>query len=337
MAVIAVVGEKSDIEQVGNPNMLTSTAGTYRRTVSRFVMGLYQANSLSENRWQTAFSSAYTSLWYTFRCYHSGATGTFGYMLVGLGKGAYKRIGIGHSGTSNKLCIIRTGSGGDTNLATESGTFIINTLYKYDVQITSFGASGTVNVYRANGDGTSSSLIMTYTGDLTTDSVTDLDYAAFQGTSNGTGIPYISEVIFATTDTRGMGLVTMEPTANGNTYAWSGSYADVDEVDLSDTDLIGSNTDAQVAQFAYNSSRIGSPSAIEAVVIAARGQAGGGITQLTPNWRIASTDYYGTAISPGIGFKPVQAIYATNPNTAAAWTASDLTTAGVNYGFRANT
>lgn len=340
MAILRVIGEDSDFDRVNSANLSVSSGVTAsnKRSQARQYVDIYvvaSANNLNSFA-KLDLPSAITSCWVTARYNTSLSTTVSGLFPLGLAKAGVKRIGLMASGTPNKLAIGKISAAGViTTLATEAGTFILDVVYKYDMQVINFGTTGTVNVYRANADGTNSTLLMTFTGDLTTDGITNLDSVISQGINNS-GLSYISEVIIATTDTRGMGLVTLEPTANGNTYAWSGSFTDVSESTLSDVTLISSTTDGQLAQFAFNSSRIGTPGYIEAVVVSARGQGGGGVTTFTPNIRIAAIDYFGTGIVPNAGLKPIQSVFATNPNTGAVFTFSQLTAVGVNYGFRAN-
>lgn len=340
MTILAVVGEDSDFDRVAAGNLTITTSiltankrGTARESIECYV-GL--VGNLNTTFAKIDLPSVITSAWVTTRFLAGVGASSAGFMGLGFGKASLRRVGIFGSGTNNKLSIGKVNSVGTvTILATETGTFTAGVLNKYDMQLINFGATGTVNVYRSNSDGSARLLIMTFTGDLTTDAITNLDSVIFQGL-NASGTGYYSEIICATTDTTGMGLVTIEPTANGNTFAWTGGFADVSEVTLNDVTLISSVTAGQIAQLAFNSARLGTPPYIEALVVAARGQSGGGVTTFTPTVRVAATDYFGAGIVPGSGIKPVQGVFATNPNTGLAFTFSQLTTAGVNYGFRSN-
>lgn len=342
MTILAVIGEDADFDRIGVANLTVApnTSTSNKRSTARHSFDCYVSSggaNLQTSYGKVDLPAPITSAWLTMRFISSLASSTLSCMLLGFGKSSSRRIGLVGSGVANKMSIGKIDAAGTTTiLATESGTFSTGVLNKYDMQIINFGVTGTVNVYRSNADGTARALIITYTGDLTTNAITNLDSVVFQGI-NTSGSAYYSEIICSSTDTTGMGLVTLEPTANGNTYAWSGSFTDVSESTLNDATLISSVTTGQIAQFAFNSARMGTPPYIEALAIVARGQAGGGVTNFTPNIRIAATDYFGTPVAPGTGLKPVLGLFALNPNTGLNFTFSQLTAVGVNYGFRANT
>lgn len=342
MTILFAANEAQDLLAVGSPTITVQSGTTVRRSANTrvsFNVGVSAGNQIA-NYVMAELGSTYTNLWVTWRGYLASTTSTSGYPLLVFGRSGTKRVGVFGSGTTSKLCVGKIdASNSFTNLASETGTYSTATLYKFDLQIINYGASGTINLYRANSDGTGSSLIATYTGDLTTNSETALSQI-FLGVSApiaSSGQGYFSELVVSTTDTRGMGLSTLAPAANGNAFQWSGSYTDVNDTATVDATFITANANNDLAQTTIDTSLLGTPSGIEAVIISHRSRAGATIPKVTPNLRLGGTDYFGTQITPAAGFTTYQEIFATNPNTSTAWVYTDLTAAGVNVGLRANT
>jgi hypothetical protein len=147
--------------------------------------------------------------------------------------------------------------------------------------------------------------------------------------SSGTGAQTFSEIIIATTDIRGRRLQRLEPTADGANTAWTGTFADVDETGVGDSDYISSNTANQVETFvvADIAVSLAAAHAVEGVVISVRARKGeAGPQNLQAVLRTNSTDFVSsnyptlnTVFQGGL-----QKIWETNPDTAAAWTQSEV-------------
>ena len=305
MSIYFASGESFDYDLFGTYVSAEIATGANFRSVARCAITAALNSGIINTSWLRAnLNASITSCWITFRANFTSATSEAAYPLICLGKSGTRRLGVFGSGTNNKINISKINAANTvTGLATETGTYAINTLYKFDLQIISYGATGTVNLYRAAADGTGSALIATYSGDLTTDSETNLNQIFIGGLANFTST-YLSEIIVSLNDTRGMGLVTCEPAANGNAFNFTGSFADIDDTSGAfatiDGDLVTSNANNDLAQVTLITSRIGTPSAIAAVVISHRSRAGASLPNVTPSLRIAATNYFGTPVAPPV-------------------------------------
>jgi hypothetical protein len=138
---------------------------------------------------------------------------------------------------SGKLVISKYDGSSWSDIATESGASLgIADVGKFDIQISDYGASGTINAYLAG------NLLATFTGDLTISGLAGFTrVGGYGGSSDQTCV--LSEVIVADTDTRNLSLRTNAPNAAGDANNWTGAYTNIDEVTLDDADLIYDNTD----------------------------------------------------------------------------------------------
>jgi hypothetical protein len=135
---------------------------------------------------------------------------------------------------------------------------------------------------------------------------------------------YISEMMVADEDTRGLRLATLIPDAVGGETSWSGAFGDV--TDRADGSAISSATAAQRTSFnvgAYGGPA--TPTAVRGVFVQCWATAGAsGPTQIEPFLRISATNYDSTTIVAPTFEKQVIGEWATNPNTAVAWVGADF-------------
>jgi hypothetical protein len=220
-----------------------------------------------------------------------------------------------------------------TTLVTSAIGVTATTQQKLDVHVT-YAVSGGIDIYL---DG---SLIISYSGDVTTNSATTLS-GFILGTTGVASVvtSFWSEVICASADTRAFNLVTLAPAANGNTYNWdTGSYANVNETTLDDTGLITSATAGQLAQFTVGSSGITGTPAIRALCVSARAQKGGtGPQNAKMSVRTGGVDQLSSSLSLPAAMSRAAYIFETNPGTSGPWAYSDLTAAGFNIGIQSET
>lgn len=170
-------------------------------------------------------------------------------------------------------------------------------------------------------------LIEELTGDTDLFGSSSIAYVSFYTYGNFED-SYISEVVIADEDTRGMRVASIYPTGVGSTGAWTGAYTDVDETDADDADYIESGTASQVSTFAMSDLAAAlDDMTVEAFIGSARIQTGAGGPQ---NCQIAlrtdSTDYYSSNLT-GLttSFKSAfQNVWETNPDTASEWTIAEI-------------
>ena len=157
------------------------------------------------------------------------------------------------------------------------------------------------------------------------------------GSNDNTNQTNFSEIICASNDTRALGLVTLEPSANGNTYNWTNTYINVNETTLDDATFISAANNGDIAQFTVNNSRVGVVSAIAAVVISARIKRTTGLQNAQLGVRTNNIDYWSANQNIGTSYNPRQYVFTSNPGTSANWLDSQINNAGFNIGLKATT
>lgn len=139
---------------------------------------------------------------------------------------------------------------------------------------------------------------------------------------------YFSEMVIADEDCRGMRVATIYPTAAGTTGAWTGAYTDVDETQVNDSDFISSDTADQVSTYTM-SDLAAALDAYDVVAFVGATRSLVGVTgpaNLQIAVRTGGTDYYSSNLS-GMTTSFLNGhnnIWATNPDTASAWTISEI-------------
>lgn len=130
-----------------------------------------------------------------------------------------------------------------------------------------------------------------------------------------------SQLAVADVSLIGFVLGTCPLTGAGSTSSWTGTYASIDEAVYSDADFISSDTANQVSTFAQTPIATLTGYVIRAVCVSARAKRGSsGPQNIRMALRSAGTNYFsGSDIALGLGYAPVQTIWATDPATSAAW------------------
>lgn len=201
------------------------------------------------------------------------------------------------------------------------------TTYTLDFHIKG-GASGGFNFYVGG--------VLTSNGTASMTSVANLDRLAVFATS--TSIPtYISQLAVKTDSTFDCKVYTLPPTGNGNYTAWTGSYLDIDEVPLSDTDFIAGNA-AGDRETVVNSAVTPIPGIIEAVTVSGRARRGAtGPQNMQISLRKGGVDYDSATMAQSLSFSPYQNVWETDPSTGVAWTPTDAFSTALEYGYEAIT
>jgi hypothetical protein len=328
-----VGGEDHDFSKIGSATVDTATTAARRSANARCALKVGPLGAITDG-WQLAFDAARSSFWFTARAYQTSAatSGTAVPDFLSFLDGTVRRLGFDYAANSAVLRLYkRTSTGTKTALATSSVSISPGTLQKIDVQVV-YAVAGSVNLYM---DGT---LVLAYTGDTTTDSATSLSGAVLginpAALSNTQTVSW-SEIICGSEDTRSMNLVTLAPSANGNSFAWTGSYANLNEVTLDDGTLCASATAGDLAQMAINSSGITGNPAVKAIAISARIQKGAsGPQNLQMNVRTGGNDYFGPTQALPSAFGRVAYTFENNPASSGPWGYADLTNAGFNVGLK---
>ena len=178
--------------------------------------------------------------------------------------------------------------------------------------------------------------VFTYTGDLRTDSATQLNAVEFSNIAFSS-VTNWAELIVADEDTRGWALWTLVPAASGNTQSWTpNTVGNINESNPSDATYVLTTTNNALSEWTVSSSVPSGTWEVKAFEQVARVL----VSPAGPqhfDWlvRTASTDYLaGTSIAPTGGFLNYNRMWPTNPNTGLAWAPTDFTAAGFNSGLK---
>jgi hypothetical protein len=307
-------------EDIDFPNgtQPTSVTGFGR---SGWVRGGLQVNSGTNARSLSFSGGAVTSAWLHFEL-DANSAGTQ-QLFAGLGLNAFGAGGIfvGTSTTSqNKAGLYKWDGTTITQLAAESGTTLPTSgLCAIDMQIASYGASSTVNVY-VNG-----TLVITYSGSTAIAGMANLDCVAiYKFVSNGNPL---SEFIVADIDTRGLGLATLSPNAAGDSSgSWTGAFSNINPFTINDANVVFDNVTGSDFQ-----ANLTDPPAGTFVVLACKAIARASVPPgSTPTGFKLGVKTGGTVdVDAGhtctTTFTSYERLMAQNPVTSVPWTTADLT------------
>jgi hypothetical protein len=210
----------------------------------------------------------------------------------------------------------------------------VNVLTQLDVHI-DYTVSGGVTVYY---NGVS---VASFSGDPRTDAATQLDHFAFSSISNDnvtSNITQWSEWIVADADTTAMSLWTLAPQASGNTQSWTpNTVGNINEIQINDTTSVSTTTNNALSQWTTPTTAPSGAWNVLAIVQECRLQRGAtGPQHADYSLRTGGADFVaGLSLAPATSFGNFNnQIWATNPNTSAAWAITDIA-AGFNLGVKA--
>lgn len=211
---------------------------------------------------------------------------------------------------------------GSTYTLISTGPTLNKFLYSIDVRIKLHATEGAIAWY-ING-----TLQGGVSGDTLFGVDTTIDSFILGPSAGGSSAAasYFSQVIASTSSTIGAKLKTLEPTADGANTAWVGTFADIDETLLNDTDFISSAVADQVETFTAGDVTVPSDYLIGGVCVGARGQRGAsGPQNLQIAIRSNSTDYMSDSVAGlGAGYAPYFNVWHNDPDTSASWTESGV-------------
>lgn len=332
-----VGGEDSEFTPSGNTGVDTTTTH-FRSAYARCALkGSQLSNAGTSDGWYASLASEST-FYVTAQMYI--ATGSsiavFSGNAIIFKRGAINTLSLTPDGNAHWRLTKTSAAGTTTTLVSASSASIPHeVLTRLDVFV-NYAVSGRFQLYVGG------TLVLDYSGDLTTDSATALDgigFGCMNGNTGVTGFTYWSEIIVADSDTRGMALASLTPLATGNTAAWTGAVTDINEVTLSDTTTASTVTASQLEEFTVTpASTIGSTTGVLAVVVSARAAKGAtGPQNLQAAVRTGGADFVSSNLPIAATLGVVQGVFTTNPNTSGTWAGSDLTAAGFNIGLKSIT
>jgi len=214
---------------------------------------------------------------------------------------------------------------GFTTIST-SGGLSNDTNYTIDIHILLHDTTGLIEWFL---DGV---LQGTFVGDtIQTATATTIDQVIWRTYVHSGGstqeVNYTEFLITNSEATTGWRVATLRPTADGNDTSWTGDFNDIDDVGTNDdANFITTDTTTNVENFVMGDlSATAQNFDIMAVIVNHRTRRGAtGIQQVEAHVRVNGTNYFGTTIDPGTAFVPLQEIWNNSPDTASAWTASEV-------------
>ena len=338
-------GEDEAFTTIGTTSV--DTTSTHRRT-AYCRCGLLAPDGFSY--WDTGTVMSVASAWFHARAWVLFNSGGAGSATAPFGSVLRIQDGAGITRLALNFTSAAASSSDPTNWAVfkvnAAGTFaqigpVLSGIFSaspaspdaIDVQVASYGASGTINIW------INRSLVYSFTGDVHTDAnttVNGLRLSASCATIGNRQIPITwSEVIVSDSDTRGMSLGTLTPAADGNTDNWDiGGVTNINELVEDDTTLNASGTPGQIQQYTTNALPSGTFGVI-AVVISGRMMAGSvaGPTKVDFGVRTAGVDHWSADVTLPTSLATVQNVFMTDPGTSAPFDPTVLGT-GFNVGLK---
>jgi hypothetical protein len=316
----------------GGEDISYPTFGSYvvNTTASRFRSGWARCalraalNTPTGGAHSTAFS-AQTSAWFSFQIYLESPVNA-AQMFAGLGlAGTNNSLGVGSdTTTAAKVAIFKYDGTTRTQLAAETGTsWTTSTMFRIDMQVISYGASATVNVY-VNGV-----LTVSFTGDVTVSGMTNFDSVYLPPNPFNVTSPSYSEIYVTDTDSRGfLGLQTEALTGAGTTNSFTNNtFTNINGISFSDANPTFTNTVAQDQQYTITTPTPATYT-VAGVVITARmaASAGSTPTQIKLGYRSGVSVGFGTGAGKTLttGYVTYTQTDVLNPVTGVAFTQSEL-------------
>lgn len=334
MTLLFAGGEDVDFTSTGGSATVATSAGTFRSGYGRCTVGW------AGNTSDPPVPYGLTPLWpsgqsaFWFHAQFYAPTITFNASCIFLtfcDSSNVQRLAIRPTGTTGQLKFSKRNAAGTwTDLVTFSTLVSATTLTQLDIQI-NYAVAGSINVYFAN------VLVATYSGDITTDGVTALQYARLGNVISSVAMPW-SEVIINTNDTRAMSLVTLTSSTAGTTQSWSGTASNVNQTTINDANFIYSASANQIQEYKPGSLPTGSFNVIGVVMSARALKGASGPANMQFVTRISTTEYTSSSQALTASFANyANYIQETNPSNSSAWVTTDLASSNFQYGLKSIT
>lgn len=321
----------------GRPESLTLSVGsTFANGTNGRDNNFFQNSNASQSGTRECYAAftAQTSLWFHMIC-ASGASSslTTNAAIVSFNNGTTAQLRLTATSNSNtnflEIKVEKTTNGSTyTQLGSDVFQMPAATM-TYDFEIVT-GASGKFNVWR---EGT---LVFSFSGDVTTQ--TTINRVAF-ASHHTSAVASCSEMIVADSTTIGMKLFQMFPNAAGDTNTWTGTQTAIDDTVYDETDYVETNTVNNVCIFNHNditTTLVGNRT-IVGIFQAAAGTIQSastptdvqGVVKTGGNTFTSASQSFSTSGARSL----LAAAWTTNPNTAAAWTTTEIN--AVQFGYKA--
>jgi hypothetical protein len=317
MSVLWAGGEDLSFQNGTLPTVNTS-GGNFRSGYTRCALQTVTSGPAKGNQFS---GGAITSAWFSCRAAILIGGANIGIFGAGLYSSSGKGLYVACASTTSYFGIYTSLDGITLTALATSTTAHPGGTPKIDMQITSYGATATVNVY-VNG-----ALIVTFTGDVRVSGMTNFDCVSLPicNPSNPAQAAFISEVIVADEDTRTFSLVSMAGTGAGDTDDWTGAYTDCNPITINDANAVYTATAAKDEQFNITDLPSGTFS-VKACLVAARAEktSGSPIGTLKLGWKTGGTVNVDAGRSLTTAWATYERLALLNPVTATNWLQSEM-------------
>lgn len=169
----------------------------------------------------------------------------------------------------------------------------------------------------------------TFTGDTTVSGESSVDKITLGGMVSSGTFAHHSQIIVADTITIGAFAETIAMTADGDNTAWTGTFADIDDIGINDDGTFISSTSAgDLEDFVASDITLPTNYSIAAVVMNARTRRGAtGPQGMQIIERQSATDYFGSDQTLNLGFEPKQEVFSVDLDTSVQWTQAGVNSA----------
>ena len=319
MSVLWCGGEDINFPTLGVFADIT-TAGTFRSGWARCSLSPASAGATAKSN--PFAGGAVTSAWLSCQYAQTNSNVSLKGTAFGL-SGGEKGLGIGTSDASGtRLSLFKYDGATRTQLAAETGNSLTaNVLVRIDMQVISYGATATVNVYVNNAS------VLTFTGDVTVSGMTNFDSVFLY--ANGSNGHRTSEIIVSDSDTRAIqGLQVLALTGAGTTNGWTNNtYTNINGIVFSDANPTSVNTTGTDQQYNVTDPTPSVYTVLACQITARMAKSAAPTpTQVILGYNSGGTVAFGTGAT-----KAVTTAYATyeqidhlNPITAAAFLQSEM-------------
>lgn len=253
------------------------------------------------------------TFWFHYDAAKRFTTASYNYPIV-FSAGGVELLRIGYKASA---CKVQAYIGAVwTDIGTEvSADFGADSNQTMDFYFEGNDATGAVKIFVAGTER------MSAVGDLS--AVTGLDLITVDGVTSG-GAHGGSQFIISDEITIGWRLMTATLSGAGATSAWTGDYTSVDEATYNDADFIYSGTANQVETYTISTGTL-TGYTVRGVGVYARAKRGdSGPQNFQLALRVGSTDYFSGTKALGVGYESYGHIWNTNPDTAAEWSTSQV-------------
>ena len=197
-------------------------------------------------------------------------------------------------------------------------------VYVFDLHLLIADTGGEIAVY------VDQVLSASFSGDTLHSGFSQIDQVVFASDNTAGGIAgcFLSQVVIADEDTRGMSVRTLEVSGAGATNGWTdGDRTDIDEaLTINDADRMTSDTADQVATFALGNHDITGYDVLGVSVVMRGKKAASGPQNMQAAVRVDGTDYFSGNLNEIEAdlYGPQWNIWTLSPDTSSDWTQAEL-------------